>query len=112
MPDRINLNPDSVRGIDIFPDVSDEIDRRIEHAEQRIKTWVLGGIAANLLVAILAAIPTIFYMGQMSRDISQTQTQVVTALASLKDMESRIQENTIWRARMEERIQDEESKSK
>lgn len=110
MPSSVSLGSDPVRGIDVFPDISDEIDRRIIHAEQRIKTWVLGGIAANLLVAILAAIPTIFYMGQMSRDIAQTQQQIVIALAALKDQDSRIQENTVWRARMEERLADERNK--
>jgi len=103
MQDRIDLNPSNVRGTDLFPDISDEIDRRIQHAEQRIKTWVLGGIAANLLVAIMAAIPTIFYMGQVSRDISQTNQTVTLLAASIKDQENRIQENTIWRARMEAR---------
>lgn|SRR5574338_903977 len=110
MPEeRINLNPQGVRGVDIFPDISDEIDRRIQHAEQRIKTWVLGGIAANLVVAILAAIPTIFYMGQVSRDIAQASQQVTLLAANIKDHEIRIQENTIWRARMEAR-QDEVEK--
>lgn len=104
--ERLDLNHRDVRGIDIFPDISDEIDRRIAHAEQRIKTWVLGGIAANLLVAIMAAIPTIFYMGQMSRDISQQNQQITVLIAQMKDFDQRIQDNTIWRARMEERLQD------
>jgi len=103
---RIDLNPQNVRGIELFPDVSDEIDRRISHSEQRIKTWVLGGIAANLIVAILAAIPTIFYMGQTSRDISQASQQITILAATLKDHEAKIQENTIWRAQMQARQDD------
>lgn len=106
MVDRVNLNPHEVRGIDLFPDVSDEIDRRISHSEQRIKTWVLGGIAANLIVAIVAAIPMIFYLGQISRDVAQTRSDISTTIVTLKDHNDRIQENTIWRARMEERMQD------
>ena len=107
--ERLSLSAhQDVRGIDLFPDVSDEIDRRIAHAEQRIKTWVLGGIAANLLVAIMAAIPTIFYMGQMSRDIAQTEQQITMMVAQMKDYDQRIQENTVWRARIEERLQDEQ----
>src|SRR5688572_14923029 len=104
-PDRMNLNPSEVRGLDLFPDVSDEIDRRIGHSEQRIKFWVMAGVAANLLVAILAAIPTIFYMGQASRDISQVQGHVTVMAGEVKEQNVRIQENTIWRARMEERLQ-------
>lgn len=106
MGGRLNLGHEDVRGIDVFPDISDEIDRRISHSEQRIKTWVLGGIAANLLVAILAAIPMIFYMGQMSRDISTTQQQITILVTQMKDFDNRIQENSMWRARMEERLQD------
>lgn len=103
MPDRIDLNPQSVRGIDLFPDVATEMDIRVQHAEQRIKVWILGGIAANLLVAILAAIPLIFYMGQASRDIAQANQQVGIVAAGLKEHEVQIRENTIWRARMEAR---------
>jgi Tfp pilus assembly protein PilN len=106
-PERMSLNPHEVRGLDLFPEMSDEIDRRDSHLEQRIKFWVMAGVAANLLVAILAAIPVIFYMGQVSRDVSQMQNQITMLTANIKEHEVRIQENTIWRARMEERNQDE-----
>lgn len=110
MVDRLGLNPNEVRGFDLFPEMSEEIDRRINHSEQRIKFWVMAGVAANLLVAILAAIPTIFYMGQASRDISQVQQEVTLLTGELKEHGVKIQENTIWRARMEERMVEESSR--
>lgn len=110
--DKVSLDPNAYRGIDLFPDISEEIDRRIQHSEQRIKTWVLGGIAANLLVAILAAIPTIFYMGQASRDISETQRQVTILVTQIEQMNDKVEENSIWRARMEERLLTEERRNR
>jgi hypothetical protein len=87
--ERISLSPE-VRGSDLFPDVSDEIDRRISHSEQRIKTWVLAGVAANLLVAITAALPMIFYVGQISRDINQATSKQI-------ELEARIAADDKWR---------------
>ena len=98
---RVSLDPNDFRGIELFPDVSDEIDRRISHSEQRIKTWVLGGIAANLLVAILAAIPTIFYMGQISRDINQAIARQTEQQAELVARGKWMNERMIWEARIE-----------
>jgi hypothetical protein len=98
---RVSLDPNDFRGVDLFPDVSEEIDRRIQHSEQRIKTWVLGGIAANLLVAILAAIPTIFYMGQISRDINQAIARQTEQQAELIARGKWMNERMIWEARIE-----------
>lgn len=53
------------------PILSDEIDRRIQHAEQRIKFWVISGVLANVLILISATVPTVFYLGQLDRTISQ-----------------------------------------
>jgi hypothetical protein len=49
--------------------MSDEIDRRIQHAEQRIKFWVVSGVAANLLILVAATLPTAFYLGQLEQEI-------------------------------------------
>lgn len=99
--ERISLTPETVRGNDLFPDISDEIDRRIIHSEQRIKTWVLAGIAANLIVAIIAAIPTIFYMGQISRDINQAivkQAEMQTQNAKVQAWANR---RMIWETKVQ-----------
>lgn len=59
------------------PIMSDEIDRRIQHAEQRIKFWVISGVLANLLILIGATVPTVFYLGQLDHTMSQAQVQKV-----------------------------------
>lgn len=102
-PDRMSFQPSDFRGIDLFPDVQEEIDRSVLHAEQRVKFWVMAGVAANLLVAILAAIPLIFYMGQVSRDISQQSQQITILTAQIKEHETRLQDMIIWRAEVEAR---------
>lgn len=104
MTERIDLSPSPVRGSDLFPDVSDEIDRRIEHSEQRIKTWVLAGVAANLLVAIMAALPMIFYMGQISRDINQSISQQAALQARIDNDDKWRSERMIWEARVEAQL--------
>ena len=45
--------PPARAATDLFPELSDEIDRRDPHSEQRIKFWVMAGIVANLLVAVV-----------------------------------------------------------
>jgi hypothetical protein len=102
--ERIDLTPGPIRGSELFPDVSDEIDRRIEHSEQRIKTWVLAGVAANLLVAIIAALPMIFYMGQISRDINQATIQQQALTQRLDKGEQWRNERMIWETRIEGRL--------
>jgi hypothetical protein len=99
--ERISLSPDSVRGNDLFPDISDEIDRRIIHSEQRIKTWVLAGVAANLIVAIVAAIPTIFYMGQISRDINQAIVKQAEMQAQQSKVEAWANRRMIWETKVQ-----------
>lgn len=96
-----DMNPaQPVRATDIFPDLSEEIDRRIAHSEQRLKYWVLAGIVTNLMVAIFAAVPTIFYIGQISRDINQAlqnqQAQTVELAARAKWMQDRM----VWEAKV------------
>lgn len=102
--ERIDLTPGPIRGSELFPDVSDEIDRRIEHSEQRIKTWVLAGVAANLLVAIVAALPMIFYMGQISRDINQATINQASLQLRLDSDEKWRNERMIWETRIEAQL--------
>jgi hypothetical protein len=54
----------------MIPELSEEIDRRIEHAEQRIKFWVVTGILANLAILVSATLPTVFYLGQLDSRLS------------------------------------------
>ena len=58
------------------PILSDEIDRRIQHAEQRIKFWVISGVLANLIILLIATVPTIFYLGQLDQTIKTAEIKV------------------------------------
>jgi hypothetical protein len=101
----ILAEPPHVAATELFPELSDEIDRRISHAETRIKFWVMAGIAVNLLVAVAAAIPLVFSMGQISRDISVStstqQAQAIELVAQRKWMADR----QIWEVRVESALQ-------
>lgn len=96
--------PGPVRAVDIFPELSDELDRRIAHSEQRIKSWVIAGILANLMVAIMAAIPAIFYMGQISRDINQAMSQLKDNTTVLNDRGKWMNDRMIWEAETRMRL--------
>lgn len=78
MAPRVMLPPaaHTVSGMDLFPDLADEIDRRVAHAEQRIKNWVLVGILTNFLMISLAAIPCVFYLGQLSHDATDALIRI------------------------------------
>lgn len=90
-----------IRANDIFPDLDEDIDRRIAYSEQRIKSWVLAGIAINLLLAISAAIPTIFYMGQISSNINQSLQTQRDQQIELAARAKWINDRMIWEAKME-----------
>jgi hypothetical protein len=98
---RILPPPETVTASDLFPDWEADVDRRIAASEGRIKFWVLGGVLTNLFVAVCAAIPLIFYTGQISRDIAASlqtqQSQTVELAARAKWMQDRM----IWEARVE-----------
>lgn len=104
MSDRIPDHPDPrtpVPAFDIFPDLQNDIDARVQNSEVRLKNWVLAGVIANLLVAIGGAGPIVFYLGQISRDIS---TSLQTQQAQQVELQARakwMQERMIWEARME-----------
>src|SRR5215204_1288607 len=68
-PDVSESNTGQLRALDLFPDLSDEIDRRITHSETRIKYWVLVGVVVNFLIAVGAAIPVIYASGTIASDI-------------------------------------------
>lgn len=79
-----------VRGLELFPDMSEEIDRRIQHSEHRIKYWIVVGVLANLITLIGAAIPMVFFLGQMTSTASQ-------ALTTIQDQQSELDTMRIWR---------------
>lgn len=66
-----------------FPSLEDDIERRIEHSEGRIKYWVIAGILANLVALVGIGIPLVYYFGSM-------QAQSVSAASSLSALTNNV----------------------
>lgn len=94
--------PGEVKGTELFPDISDEIDRRIVHSEQRIKSWVMGGILANLMILACTAVPSVFYLGQMSQNISQLVSTVNENKAKIAESDDWKRKREIWESSVEQ----------
>lgn len=96
------MGGDGANPFDLFPGLSEEIDRRIAYSEQRIKNWVLGGIIANVLVVAGAAIPMVFYLGQMSRDGAQALATIQVQQSQLATIQNDVQKRIIWETTAEQ----------
>lgn len=105
-PLRSVFGAESVHARDLFPEIvsSEEIDRRIMHSEQRIKFWIMAGVASNLVVAIGAAIPAIFYIGQISVSVQQSADTMKKIEASQDANLNWVQNRMIWETRVEEAL--------
>lgn len=88
--------PEQVHGVDLFPDISEEIDRRVVHSEHRIKYWIVVGILANLVTLILAAIPVVFYLGQMTTTATQALGTIRQQQVQLDAMRQWREDRIIW----------------
>lgn len=86
---------------ELFPDWSNEVDRRIASAEVRIKFWVVGGAMVNGIIAACAAIPMIFYMGQITASIQQATTQLKAQDIRVSANTEWIRDRMVWEARVE-----------
>ena len=73
----------------MFPEFSQDVDRRILHAETRIKSWVVGGILANVMALFMFCVPMVYYLGKM-------QAQFTTALAAVTDNSKALSNRREW----------------
>ncbi len=94
--------PDDVLGTDLFPDISEEMDRRVNHSEHRIKYWIVVGILANLITLILAAIPVVFYLGQMTTTASQALATIQQQQVQLNEMRQWKEQRVLWETSAEQ----------
>lgn len=79
---------------DLFPELSDDMDRRIMHSETRIKFWIIGGVLANVLVAVGGVIPIVYMLGQVS-------SQFATAVQGIDNNTTQLNEQGTWRQNQE-----------
>jgi hypothetical protein len=93
---------------DLFPDAitGDEVDRRITHMGTKIKLWVISGVAANLLFAL----PTIFFMGQMSQSVREMATSVSQLQQDQREKQkvddNWVRERIVWETQVESALKD------
>lgn len=67
-----------------------DVNRRIEHAETRIKYWVIGGICANLLAMMGVGIPMVYYLGTLNAQTTQAITQMGKSITDTDALSKRI----------------------
>lgn len=94
--------PGAVRGVELFPDIDEEMDRRILHSEQRIKNWVLIGILSNIGILMGAGIPSVYYLGQVSRDVAMMAAKVNEQQEILDSRSKWIDDRIKWEIYAEE----------
>lgn len=94
-----------VRLEELYPEWSSEVDRRIAASEVRIKFWVVGGALVNFIVAIGAAIPMIFYMGQITTNINQWSIDLKSQTERLDTNADWVRDRMVWEARVESALE-------
>lgn len=83
---------DRAQSFELTPKLSMEIDRRISHSEMRIKYWIIAGVLANVLIFVVAAIPVVYFLGQI-------HVQATNVALSLEAANSKITTNDELEAR-------------
>lgn len=63
---------------ELFPELSQDVDRRILHAETRVKYWVVAGTLVNFVAILIPVVTLVFYLGGI-------QTQTAAALAAIQN---------------------------
>ena len=94
-----------VRLEELYPEWSAEVDRRISASEIRIKFWVVGGALVNFIVAAGAAVPMIFYMGQISSNIAQSSADLKAQTIRIDTNAEWVRERMVWEARVESELE-------
>lgn len=91
-----------VKATELFPELSDDINRRITASETRIKYWVIMGILGNTVGLLAIALPLVFYLGQISTSFDSTVEQVAeTRRLAVVDGDWK-RDQMIWRATAEQ----------
>lgn len=100
------MSPEAeVKVIDLYPDLGEEIDRRIRASEYRIKYWVIAGVMTQALVLATVMVPSVFYLGQISRDVAASTAQMNIQAGQIKElsqrMDDRYRQRQVWEMSMQ-----------
>ena len=90
-----------IRARDLFPELDEDIDRRILHSETRIKYWVVAGVIANLVTLLLGGIPMVYYLGQMSEKMNMALVSNKLTTDVLAQRGDWMKEREIWESQIE-----------
>lgn len=86
---------------DLFPELSQDMDRRILHAETRIKYWVVAGVLMNLLIFLSAGLPLVYYLGQIQTQARAALDTIKTTTQVVNDRNKAIQRQELWEQSIE-----------
>lgn len=75
---------------------STELDRRISHAEQRLKYWIVSGIVANCLIIAGAAVSLAYSAGEMASSLQESISAATIHERTLRERGIWMQERIIW----------------
>ena len=93
--------PRKVKALEMFPEFGDEVDRRIEHSETRIKNWVATGVVANLVALFVMAIPLTYSLGQIQAKFDAVLVTSQDTAKRLKDMDTWRRDREVWETSVE-----------
>ncbi len=90
-----------VLAMDLFPELSADVDRRIAAAESRIKNWVLVGVLANFFVIVGAAVPMIFYLGRITEQATQALSVIQASDVKVSNHEAWMRKRERWEVQVQ-----------
>lgn len=91
-----------VKATELFPELSDDINRRIAASETRIKYWVIMGILGNSIGLLTIALPLVFYLGQISTSFDSTVDEVKGIKQAAAGDGDWKRDQMVWRATAEQ----------
>lgn len=98
MPNGSQFTPPNqpVKATELFPELSTDMDRRIGHAEMRLKFWVVAGILCNVVGGLAVGIPMIYYLGSLNSQFDSLITRADSQQAVQERQVRWMQEREIW----------------
>lgn len=97
----MSVEPPPVNLYELFPELSQDVDRRIAHAETRIKYWVVAGVLVNLVSLVIAAIPLVYYLGGVQAQTGSVAQTVQSTSTELQRRGDWMQDRELWEQSME-----------
>lgn len=83
---------------------SEEVDRRILSAEQRIKLWTVGGILTQITALAVIVAGGVFHLGQLSTEFNTTQKNMQKIMVVLGGRGNWMDERIYWESQVEEEL--------